>query len=193
MTVSTNRFYTFMQDPIYRNDVAGSGSGYYQSPYTSFYVGSDMTAPTPNAMTWASEPVPASTTSITMTATTATAYGHGGVVYFFECVTGNGHDSGWVNNPTYTDTNLQGGQYSYRVKARGLSHLETAYTSDSNTTLLAGDFNLNGSVNADDLRTLALLWLSDCEWPESCINGEPVDMSYFSDLASDWLRNEDSE
>ena len=48
-----------------------------------------------------------------------------------------------------------------------------------------------------NLRTLALLWLSDCEWPESCINGEPVDMSYFSDhhvrpnmnkLQTEWLQ-----
>ena len=187
MTETSERFYTFMQDPIYRNDVSSSGSGYYQSAYTSFYVGSDVAAPTPDAMRFDSAPAAASTSSITMTATTATAYGHGGVEYYFQCVTGNGNDSGWVNNPTYTDKGLSPGQYSYRVKARGLSHLETAYSTDAQVELFAGDFNLDGEVDIDDLAILALNWLEDCQWPAWCVNGETVDLEYLSTLAADWL------
>ena len=190
MTVTSERFYTFMQDPIYRNDVAGSGSGYYQSPYTSFYVGTDMAPPSPDAMTWDVEPKPASTSSITMTATTATAYGHGGVEYFFDCVTGGGNDSRWQKSPTYTDTGLAPDKvYLYRVKARGLSHLETAYSSPADAALLAGDYNLDEKVLPDDLNILAANWLSICSDPNWCIDGQTIDMSYFSILASNWLIN----
>ena len=188
MTVTGHRFYTFMYDPIYRADAVNWSSHYTQSNFTSFYMGSDMTAPTPNAMTWQTEPKPASRTSITMTATTATAYGHGGVEYFFDCVTEGGHDSVWQKSPTYVDTGLQiGKQYSYRVKARGLSHLETAYSTASDASLLVGDFNLDEKVDAGDLEILALRWLNDCNWPQWCVNTDPVDMSYFNALSSNWL------
>ena len=123
-----------------------------------------------------------------LTATTATAYGHGGVQYFFECLTPGGHDSGWVNNPTYIDTDLAPGkQYAYKVKARGLSHLETAYSSSAQADLLAGDFNLDGYVDSDDLLIIAVNWLDDCDWPQWCGYDDTVNLSYLSALASDWL------
>jgi rhamnogalacturonan endolyase len=37
-----NRFYTFMQDPIYRLGIAWQNVAYNQPPHTSFYIGSDM-------------------------------------------------------------------------------------------------------------------------------------------------------
>ena len=135
ITVTSKRFYTLMQDPIFRNDVSSSANGYQNSNYTTFYMGSDMAPPTPSTMTWSSSPAATGETSITMTATTATAYGFGGVEYYFDCETPGGHDSLWQTSPTYVDTLLSPGtQYTYKVKARGLSHLETAYSSPASAT-----------------------------------------------------------
>ena len=41
ITVTSERFYTFMQDPIFRNDVSSTANGYQNSNYTTFYMGSD--------------------------------------------------------------------------------------------------------------------------------------------------------
>jgi hypothetical protein len=140
MTVTSERLYTFMHDPIYRIDSANWTSHYTQSGFTSFYVGSDMEAPSPDAMTWSSSPAAAGDSSITMTATTATAYGHGGVEYYFDCETAGGHDSLWQTSATYVDTLLEPStQYTYKVKARGLNHWETAYSSTANATTDAPD------------------------------------------------------
>ncbi|NIP23315.1 MAG: hypothetical protein GWN67_17100 [Phycisphaerae bacterium] len=96
----------------------------------------DTTPPTPDPMTWAAVPAATGTTSISMTADTASD--PSGVQYFFECLTTGGHDSGWQASPTYEDTGLQPStQYTYRVKARDLStnQNETAWsTSESATT-----------------------------------------------------------
>ena len=89
----------------------------------------DNNAPTPNPMTWASNPAPAGPYSITMTATTATD--NSGVEYFFDCTAGGGHDSNWQSSPTYQDTGLTPNtQYTYQVKARDKSsnHNETAFS-----------------------------------------------------------------
>ncbi len=39
---STNRFYTFMHDPVYRLGVAWQNVAYNQPPHTGFYIGDDM-------------------------------------------------------------------------------------------------------------------------------------------------------
>ncbi|MEM4788361.1 MAG: rhamnogalacturonan lyase [Ignisphaera sp.] len=45
-TIPTNhRFYTLVQDPQYRIDVAQESVGYMQTTYTSFYLASDMSLP----------------------------------------------------------------------------------------------------------------------------------------------------
>ncbi|ARN56403.1 M6 family metalloprotease domain-containing protein [Sedimentisphaera salicampi] len=45
-----------------------------------------------------------------------------GVEYYFECTSGNGHDSGWIEEPEYIDTDLPVGElYTYRVRTRDLS------------------------------------------------------------------------
>jgi hypothetical protein len=55
-----------------------------------------------------------------MTATTA--FDASGVEYFFESQTTGGHDSGWLEEPNYTDVDLDPNtEYSYRVKARDTS------------------------------------------------------------------------
>jgi Bacterial Ig-like domain len=77
----------------------------------------DLTAPTPNPMSFATPPTALGQTSITMTA--ATASDPSGVQYFFDCNTAGGHDSPWQDSPVFTDTGLiPGTSYTYTVKAR---------------------------------------------------------------------------
>ncbi|MFH1716021.1 MAG: right-handed parallel beta-helix repeat-containing protein [Planctomycetota bacterium] len=92
--------------------------------------------PTPNPMTWATEPHATSRTSIAMTAATAVSTDASGVEYYFDCTTGNGHDSGWLDTPDYTDTGLTAGTaYTYQVKARNKANsIETAYSDPRSAT-----------------------------------------------------------
>ena len=83
--------------------------------------GADTTPPTPNPSTWATVPYATGSTSISMTATTASD--PSGVQYYFDCTAGaGGHDSGWQASATYQDTGLTPStQYSYRVQTRDQS------------------------------------------------------------------------
>ena len=95
----------------------------------------DNNAPTPNPMTWASNPAATGPSSITMTATTATDTS--GVEYLFDCLTAGGHDSSWQLSTTYTDTGLSSNtQYTYQVQARDRSsnHNTTAFSVSRSAT-----------------------------------------------------------
>jgi hypothetical protein len=86
-------------------------------------------------MTFEVYPHATSSTTIAMTATTATD--ESGVQYYFECITDD-VNSGWIANPTWTDVNLvDDTTYTYRVKARDMSPLynETEWSPpfDANT------------------------------------------------------------
>jgi agmatine/peptidylarginine deiminase len=106
--------------------------------YTATYV-PDLTPPTPDPMTWATVPIATGSTSITMTATTATDTS--GVEYYFECTAGGGNDSGWQDDTTYEDTGLTpDAQYTYRVKARDKSAAqnESGWSTAESATTVAG-------------------------------------------------------
>jgi len=80
----------------------------------------DLTAPSPNPGTWATQPCATSSTSIKMTATTASDAN--GVQYYFHCFDAGGHDSGWQASAAYEDTALTPGTYyAYEVKTRDQS------------------------------------------------------------------------
>jgi len=84
----------------------------------------DTTPPTPNPMTWATQPYAASSTSISMVATTATDDTSPPVSYYFDFVdspTGGtgGADSNWQSSTSYTNAGLQPNhRYGYQVQAR---------------------------------------------------------------------------
>jgi len=97
-------------------------------------LSSDLTAPSPDPMSFASPPGAATATSVTMTATEASDPS-GPVEYFFECITPGGNDSGWQTDTTYVDTGLTSGvSYSYRVKARDVVGNETAFSAPASAT-----------------------------------------------------------
>jgi hypothetical protein len=96
------------------------------------------TPPDPDPTTWESVPVSETSTTITMTADTATDFF--GVEYFFHNVTDPNHDSGWQDGVIYTDTLLiPDTNYEYQVKARDKSvdHMETAYSETASARTLA--------------------------------------------------------
>jgi hypothetical protein len=132
---------------LYIGDTTMAGSiddvRVYQYALTTAQIGAiyngadlpDMTAPTPATMSFAVAPHAIVTTSISMTA--ATASDVSGVQYMFTCVSGGGHSSAWQTSPTYTDTGLTPSiSYTYTVKARDLSsrHNETASSAEASAT-----------------------------------------------------------
>jgi len=95
----------------------------------------DTTAPTPDPMTWAEAPQATGSTSISMTATTASD--SSGVEYYFACITDAAHDSGWQDSPIYEDTGLTSGtEYTYQVQARDKSpnQNDTGWSSPASAT-----------------------------------------------------------
>jgi hypothetical protein len=115
------------------------GSGYDMGAH-EYGAAPDTTPPSPDPMTWSTDPYATGDTSISMTATTATDVS--GVEYYFDCITSGGHDSGWQNGTTYEDTGLSAStQYTYQVKARDKStnQNETAYSTTKSATTNAAD------------------------------------------------------
>ena len=93
----------------------------------------DTTPPSPNPMTWATEPYAISTSQIRMVATTASDL-HQPVQYLFLCVTANGNSSSWQTSTTYTESGLPPNTWcGYRVRARDNASTRnyTAYSAGS--------------------------------------------------------------
>ena len=93
------------------------------------YAGLDSTPPAPAP--FIETILATSPTSIDMTV--STVYDDSDVEYFFENRGGGGHDSGWQDDPNYTDPNLvPNTEYTYRVKARDKSsnQNETAWSQE---------------------------------------------------------------
>ena len=105
----------------------------------------DTNPPTPNPSTWATAPHATGTTSISMTATTASDPGGNGVQYYFHCLTTGGHDSAWQASATYQDTGLSPNTlYSYQVRTRDQSanqNMGSYSTTASATTQQVVDTN----------------------------------------------------
>lgn len=114
----------------------------------------DGTAPAPDPMTWASPPEMVNSSTITMTATTATD--DSGVEYYFENTTDPNHDLGWRDSPVYTDTDLlPSTTYTYTVTARDLSesYNETAPSEPASATTdsIASQIFINFQPDGSDI------------------------------------------
>ena len=137
----------------------------------------DLTSPTPNPSTWASDPVGISNSQIGMTATTSTD-AHGPVEYYFDFTTApmggsGGSDSGWITSTSYVDSGLGvNTSYCYRVKARDNPTTTPNETSYSSTICRFTQANPPGagSVAAVSSDTLRVTWSA---------NGNPAGTGYY--------------
>jgi hypothetical protein len=123
---------------------AGDTDGTFKKRFCLPSVPLDTKAPEPDPMTWLKPPTAMDAASIAMMATTATDIN--GVEYYFECVAGGCHDSGWQSSSTYADTGLASATtYTYRVKARDLSagSNETGWSAEASATTLSDTIYVN--------------------------------------------------
>jgi len=120
--LSENTTYTYTVTA--RDKSAGQNTTTASDPCSATTPYEDVTAPTPDPMTFALDPNGVSLTSITMQATTATDT-QNSVQYYFTCTSGDAPDSGWQSGTVYTVTGLDPNtSYTFTVKARDTS---TAY------------------------------------------------------------------
>ncbi len=124
----------------------------------------DTTAPSPNPMGWSVAPYTAGSSSISMTAITASD-DSGLVEYQFTCVAGASgcSSSAWQTSTSYTATGLSSGSaYSYQVVARDLynnltsaSAIATATTAANNPPSAGNDSVSTNEDSAITINTLA--------------------------------------
>jgi len=83
--------------------------------------GTDITPPSPNPLTWGLTPTGTSSSTVVMTANTASDEQSPPVEYYFDFVSGGagGADSGWQSSASYANFGLSPNtSYSYRCQAR---------------------------------------------------------------------------
>ena len=93
----------------------------------------DLQAPTPNPMTWETEPYGTGSNTITMVAGIATD--PSGVEYQFECTSHPQYSSDWQDSRTYEVSSLPHGRYGFTVRARDKSAVQNT-TSYSPTVIV---------------------------------------------------------
>jgi hypothetical protein len=155
--LSANTQYTYQVKA--RDKSPNQNETAYSTAESATTLPEDLTAPTPDPMTWATVPYATGSSSITMVATTATD--ESGVEYYFDETSGNlgGSDSGWQDNPTYQDIGLDPNtSYTYQVKARDKSpnQNETGWsTAETATTdpLGGGDLPFSDGFESGDFET----------------------------------------
>jgi len=140
----------------------------------------DETPPSPDPLTWASVPAAAGSSSITMTATTASD-DTPPVQYYFECTNYSGDDSGWQTSPTYVAHGLSPStQYTFRVKARdsavvpnetGWSGTASATTEPPGTDIeILGSWATGTSHTKESGYSRALIFIAQ----EESVSGTPT-------------------
>jgi hypothetical protein len=176
--------------------VAWQGPGMARRVISRLYLWPyDTDVPTPDPMGWATEPHPTGSRSVSMTATPA--LDRSGVEYYFACISGGGHDSGWQKSTTYEDTGLEPNTvYTYTVTARDEHpNRNTTVPSErySARTFFAGDFEPDGDVDFDDYARFTLHWpgaaaAQSQSVSEADLDGDgDVDFGDLAILVGDWL------
>jgi GH35 family endo-1,4-beta-xylanase len=105
----------------------------------------DYTPPTPDPMYWATPPAATGSSSITMTATTASD-DTPPVQYYFECTNYGDANSAWQTSPTYIAQGLSPStQYTFRVRARDSAVLPnvTGWSGTASATTQAPGTDIN--------------------------------------------------
>jgi hypothetical protein len=98
-------------------------------------IAADTTAPSPDAATWLVAPLALGDSTVTMSATPGTD-ASGWVEYYFDCVSGGGHDSGWVSFNKYTDVGIPpGSSPAYTVRMRDRNGNTTGASAAATATL----------------------------------------------------------
>jgi spore coat protein CotH len=117
------------QDPE-KTDPGTCGCGAEDTPNCA-----EVAPPVPDPLDWSVAPHAVGATRVAMTAAPATD--PSGVEYYFACVAGPCHDSGWQADNVYTDDGLAPDHAcTYRVKARDLSlnQNETGWSAPASAT-----------------------------------------------------------
>lgn len=156
----------------------------------------DVDPPLPNPLTWAIIPTATKMTEISMTSTTA--IDENGVEYYFANITDPTHDSGWVNDPQWTDKGLSPNTlYEYQVKARDRSpqNNQTDWSTTSSVVTLRfecevyppADLNLDGRVDFLELEEVMYNWGVEGESIADLNDDGIVDLQDLLRLAEGWL------
>ncbi len=161
LNYSTTYTYTVRARDVAGNETAPS------APASATTASPDLTAPTPDPMTFATPPAATGLTSISMTATTATD--PSGVEYQFTNVT-LGTSSLWQDSPAYTATGLTADtSYAFTVQARDKSPAQ-------NTT--APSVEASATTDAPDLTPPAIVSLSPANGSNNALPGTALVMTF---------------
>jgi len=153
-TVDWLFFDTTVQNTAGVTDTWGSTTSSANNQNDTHFLGSgiltvtgltDTSAPNPSPMTFSAYPLGATTTSISMTATTAAD--SNAVQYYFENVT-LGSGSGYQSSPSWTNTGLTvNTTYTYRVRARdSLGNTSDWSQTYATTPLIVNTFIASGNA-----------------------------------------------
>lgn len=145
----------------------------------------DHTPPSPNPMTWASQPTPIVDSPSQIAMTAALASDPSGVTYNFDCAAGSCHTSGWSASRDYIDSGLVANSpYSYVARARDQSQylnqtqpssqVQTVTSIEKPTTLSFSDVQ-ETSMQVDVPGAFTnLAYYSSGIFLEVKLDGEPV-------------------
>ncbi|MCF7972370.1 MAG: right-handed parallel beta-helix repeat-containing protein [Phycisphaerae bacterium] len=90
---------------------------------------SDVTPPKPNPAKWSVQPYIEDGKAIMRAQVAEDGWWLDQVEYYFQNVSGNGHDSGWQSSPVYVDDiAMESEAYGYRLKVRDPSENETQWS-----------------------------------------------------------------
>ncbi len=101
----------------------------WSDPFSAMTSQEDFVAPTPNPMTWQTEPYVVSAGRVRMVATTAAD--DSGVEYRFECTSNSAYSSDWQDSVTYEITGLPKGYHTFRLWARDKSPYQNTTSASS--------------------------------------------------------------